>query len=181
MSIHKVRRVVTGHDKDGKAICVSDEIATNILQRDTRPGVTLVNFWQTDTSPAEFAGPEETVDGPLVLHPPKNGTVFRLIEFLPEDPEVINNIDGKEAFAAMGASGNIVENARHPYMHRTDSVDYAMVVKGEIMMLMDDEKDDVLLKTGDVVVQRGTNHAWANRGAEPCHLLFVLVDGVAKN
>ena len=66
-------------------------------------------------------------------------------------------------------------------MHRTDSVDYAMVVKGEIYMLMDDEKDDVLLKAGDVVVQRGTNHAWANRGTEPCHMVFVLVDGVDKH
>lgn len=177
---HKIRRVVTGHDSEGNAICVSDEIATNVLQRPTRPGVTLTNLWQTNTCPAEFNGPEETVEGPFVLHPPENGTVFRIIEFLPEDPEVIKNIDGKAAFAAMGASHNIIEDARHPYMHRTDSVDYAVILKGEIWMLMDREQDDVLLKTGDTVVQRGTNHAWANRGTEPCLMMFVLVDGVSK-
>lgn len=177
---HKVRRVVTGHDENGKAICISDDYATNILQRDSRPGVTLTNLWQTTTTPAEFDGAEETVDGPFVLHPPTNGTVFRVIEFLPEDPEVIANIDGKAAFAAMGASHNIVEGGRHPYMHRTDSVDYAVILQGEIWMLMDEEEDDVLLKTGDTVVQRGTNHAWANRGTEPCIMLFVLIDGVAK-
>lgn len=175
---YKVRRVVTGHDKAGKAVCVSDEIAGNILERPSRPGVSLHNLWQTETTPAEFNGAEETVDGPFVLHPPKNGTVFRTIVFMPEDPEVINNIDGKEAFAAMGASHNVVEGGRHPYMHRTDSVDYAVVLQGEIWMLMDEEADDVLLKTGDVVVQRGTNHAWANRGTEQCVMAFVLIDGV---
>lgn len=176
----KFRRVVTGHDKNGLAICVSDEQATNILQRPNRPGVTLTNLWQTTSTPAEFDGPEETVDGPFVLHPPKNGSVFRTIEFLPEDPEVIANIDGQAAFAEMGASHNIVKNARHPYMHRTDSVDYAIVLQGEIYMLMDEEKDDVLLKTGDVVVQRGTNHAWANRSTETCTMAFVLIDGTGE-
>ncbi|MEI6896648.1 MAG: cupin domain-containing protein [Psychromonas sp.] len=178
---HQIRRVVTGLDNKGHAICISDEIATNILQRSTRPGVTLTNLWQTQTSPAEFNGPEETVDGPFVLHPPEKGTVFRIIEFLPEDPEVIKNIDGKAAFAAMGAAQNIVDNARHPYMHRTDSVDYAVILKGQIWMLMDRKEDDVLLKTGDTVVQRGTNHAWSNRGTEPCLMMFVLVDGISKS
>jgi quercetin dioxygenase-like cupin family protein len=65
-------------------------------------------------------------------------------------------------------------------MHRTDSVDYGIVMNGEIWMVMDQEKDDVLLKAGDVVVQRGTNHAWANRGTEPCTIMFVLVDGVIE-
>ena len=99
---------------------------------------------------------------------------------MPEDPEVMKTLDGKAAFAEMGAGANVVENARHPWMHRTDSVDYAIVLTGEIYMLMDEEKDDVLLKAGDVVVQRGTNHAWANRGTEPCSIAFVLVDGVTR-
>ena len=76
--------------------------------------------------------------------------------------------------AEMGAAANIVEDARHPFMHRTDSVDYAVVLTGEIYMMMDDE--DYLLKAGDTVVQQGTNHAWSNRGTEPCLIAFILVD-----
>ena len=174
----KVRRVVTGHDDDGRAVCVSDSHATCILQRPNRPGVTLTNLWQCTTSPAEYDGAEETVDGPFVLHPPENGNVFRIIEFEPEDPEVLKNLDGKAAFAEMGAAHAIVEDARHPFMHRTNSVDYAVILSGEITMLLDDS--EVLLKEGDVVVQRGTNHAWSNRGTETCRIAFVLVDGVAK-
>jgi len=78
----------------------------------------------------------------------------------------------------MGAADAVVADARHPYMHRTDSVDYAIIMSGEITMLLDD--NDVYLTAGDVVVQRGTNHAWANRGTETCRIAFVLVDAVAK-
>jgi hypothetical protein len=174
------RRVVTGHDEAGKAIIESDMTAFHILQRPNRPGVTLTNFWLSRGTPAEYDGPTETCDGPFILHPPQNGSVFRCVEFLPEDPEVLATLDGKAAFAEMGAGANIVEDARHPFMHRTDSLDYAIILTGEIMMLMDDEEDDVHLKAGDVVVQRGTNHAWSNRFSEPCVICFVLVDGVTQ-
>lgn len=178
----KIRRVITGHDNNGKAICIKDDYATNILSRAERKGVTLTNLWKIESAPAEYDGDEETVDGPLVLHPPKNGSVFRIVEFEPEDPEFIANVDRKAAFATMGASHNLVDeaDARHPYMHRTDSVDYGIVLCGEITMLMDQEEDDVLLKAGDTFVQRGTNHAWSNRGTETCQIAFVLVDAVAK-
>jgi mannose-6-phosphate isomerase-like protein (cupin superfamily) len=172
------RRVVTGHDENGVAVVESDGVATHRLQRPNRPGVTLTNFWLTHSTPAEYDGATETCVGPFVLHPPQNGSVFRVVEFMPEDPEVMAKLDGKAAFAEMGAGANIVENARHPWMHRTDSVDYAIIMSGEIFMLMDEE--NVLLKAGDVVVQRGTNHAWSNRGTEPCSIAFVLVDGVTK-
>ena len=78
------RRVVTGHDDNGRAVCIPDDVAGNILQRPNRPGVTLTNFWQCDTTPAEYDGAEETVDGPFILHPPKGGSVFRVVEFEPE-------------------------------------------------------------------------------------------------
>lgn len=174
----KFRRVVTGHDADGKAVCVSDQEATAILQRPARPGVTLTNLWRTTATPAEFDGPEETVDGPFLLHPPEHGSVFRVIEFEPEDPDVLATLDGKSAFGDMGAAHAIVEGARHPFMHRTDSVDYAVILKGEIDMLLDDS--EVHLNEGDMVVQRGTNHAWSNRGSESCFIAFVLIDGVSK-
>ncbi len=172
------RRVVTGHDENGVAVVVSDEPATQILQRPSRPGVTLTNFWISDGTPAEYDGAEETCTGDFILHPPREGSVFRCVEFEPEDPEVLAGLDGKTAFAEMGASANIVEGARHPFMHRTDSVDYAVILKGEIHMLMDDT--EVLVKAGDVVVQRGTNHAWSNRGTESCIIAFILVDGVTR-
>lgn len=174
------RRVVTGHDATGKAIIESDDHATHILQRPNRPGVTLTNFWLSNSTPAEYDGPTETCRGPFILHPPANGSAFRCVEFMPEDPEVMATLDGKSAFAEMGAGDNIVQGARHPFMHRTNSLDYAIVLTGEIYMLMDDEKDDVHLKAGDVVIQRGTNHAWSNKGTEPCVIAFVLVDGVTE-
>lgn len=174
----QIRRVVTGHDAAGKAIVIEDSIATNILQRPNRPGVTLTNLWQEMSVPTEYDGATETVTGPLVLHPPKGGVVFRTVEFEPENPEVLATLDGKAAFAEMGAGMNIVENARHPFMHRTNSVDYAIVLKGEIYNMLDDT--EVLLKQGDMLIQRGTNHAWSNRGTESCIIVFVLVDAVAK-
>jgi mannose-6-phosphate isomerase-like protein (cupin superfamily) len=172
------RRVVTGHDEKGTAIIESDMPATQILQRANRPGVTLTNFWLSDGTPAEYDGDTETCTGQFVLHPPAAGSVFRCVEFEPEDPAVMATLDGRAAFAEMGAADNIVENARHPFMHRTDSVDYAIILTGEIYMLLDNE--DVHLKAGDVVVQRGTNHAWSNRGSETCIIAFVLIDAVTS-
>jgi len=176
---NRIRRVITGHDKTGKAVVIADGFATNILQRANRPGVTLTNLWQDVTVPTEYDGATETVDGPFILHPPKGGAILRTVEFEPEDPEVLAKLDGKAAFAEMGAAANIVENARHPFMHRTDSVDYAIVLRGEITMLLDES--EVHLKAGDVLIQRGTNHAWSNRGKETCLIAFVLVDAVAKH
>ena len=136
--MREFRRVVTGHDENGKAIVVSDETATHILERPNRPGVRLTNFWKTNSTPAEYDGDPETCEGPFILHPPKHGSVFRCVEFLPEDPEVMAKLDGKSAFAEMGAGDNVVENSRHPWMHRTDSLDYGIVISGEITMMMDD-------------------------------------------
>ena len=111
------------------------------------------------------------------MKPPANGTVFRFVTFEPEDPAVLAKLDGNAAFAEMGAADRIQEYTRHPFMHRTNSVDYAVIVSGMIIMLMDEEDDDVVLSAGDVVVQRGTNHAWSNQFDEPCVIAFVLVDG----
>ena len=172
----KIRRVVTGHDDKGRAVCIEDATAEKIFQRPNRPGVTLTNLWKCTTSPAEWDGATDTLDGPFVLQPPEGGSVFRIVEFEPEDPEVLAKLDGKAAFAEMGAGDNVVADARHPFMHRTDSVDYAIVLEGEITMLLDD--NEVQLSAGDVVIQRGTNHAWSNQGDVTCRIAFVLVDAV---
>ncbi len=170
-----VRRLVTGHDENGKAVCIMDGPAGNVLERPSRPGVALTNIWQIDSTPAPVDKPGDPVDGDFVLHPPGNGSVFRVIEFWPEDPEVMAKLDGAAAFSEMGGAGNLVQGARHPFMHRTDTVDYAVVLRGEITMLLDDT--EYLLKAGDTVVQRGTNHAWSNRSDDVCVMAFVLVDG----
>jgi len=172
----KIRRVVTGH-QDGRAVVIMDSDSEHTLQRPARPGVTLTNLWQLSTTPAKMEVHEDAIEGPLILHPPQNGSIFRIVQFDPEDPEVMRTLDGKSAFSEMGAADNIVENARHPFMHRTDSVDYAVIISGEITMLLDDT--DVHLRAGDTVVQQGTNHAWSNRGTEPCLIAFVLVDAEA--
>jgi mannose-6-phosphate isomerase-like protein (cupin superfamily) len=171
-----IRRVVTGHDENGVATVIMDSPAECILQRPNRPGVTLTNLWRIDQTPAVMERHDDPVEGPLILQPPKNGSVFRIVQFDPEDPVELAKLDGHAAFAEMGAGGNVVEGARHPFMHRTDSIDYAVVLSGEIHMMMDE--DEYLLKAGDTVVQQGTNHAWSNRGTEPCQIAFILVDAV---
>jgi quercetin dioxygenase-like cupin family protein len=173
VDIKPIRRVVTGHDAQGRAIVAMDRPATSVLHRASRPGVALTDLWATSDRPAgRMDG--DPVDRPVVLHPPRGGTVFRIIQFDPEDPGAMARADGAAAFAAMGAAGSVVAGARHPYMHRTDTVDYAVVLQGSITMLVDDE--DVELSVGDVVIQNGTNHAWANRGQAPCLMAFVLID-----
>lgn len=170
----KIRRVVTGHDENGVATILSDTEASCILQRPNRPGVTLTNLWMNEKTPAIMERQDDPVTGPLLLQPPANGSVFRIVQFDPENPEELQKLDGKSAFAEMGAGDLVVENARHPFMHRTNSLDYSVVLSGEIYMMMDDK--DYLLKAGDTVVQQGTNHAWSNRGTEPCLIAFILID-----
>jgi mannose-6-phosphate isomerase-like protein (cupin superfamily) len=172
-----IRRVVTGHDALGRAVVAMDGPAGAVLHRPSRPGVALTDLWATSGTPA--APPDgDPVDRPVVLQPPAGGTVFRIVQFDPEDPGALARADGATAFAAMGAAGAVVANARHPYMHRTDTVDYAVVLQGSITMLLDNE--DVELSAGDVVIQNGTSHAWANRGLVPCLVAFVLVDAAPR-
>ena len=173
MDIRPVRRVVTGHDARGHAVVVIDGPAGAVLHRPGRPGVALTDLWATSDPPSARPG-GDPVDRPVVLHPPAGGTVFRIVQFDPEDPGALARADGTAAFAAMGAAGAVIGSARHPYMHRTDTVDYAVVLQGSIIMLLDNE--DVELSAGDVVIQNGTSHAWANRGQVPCLVAFVLVD-----
>jgi mannose-6-phosphate isomerase-like protein (cupin superfamily) len=173
-----VRRVVTGHDENGTAIVIEDSAATNILERPERPGVALINLWQTKRTPAPWDEDGDPVADPIVLKPPENGTVLRILEFWPEDREALAKLDTKAAFGAMGATDNLVEDTRHPFMHKTNTVDYAIVIEGEIDMLMDETS--VHLKAGDVLIQRGTNHAWSNRGTDVCRIAFVLIDGTKE-
>lgn len=168
-----IRRVVTGHDEKGKSVVTIDGPATNIVTSEHRPGG-RTNLWRTIDAPADMSGNGDAADAKFDLAPLPRGTNFRISEFPPEDPEEFARIDGTKAFAEIGAADAIDRQARHPFMHKTGTVDYGIVLEGEIVMLLDDT--DVPLKAGDIVIQRGTNHAWANRSDKLCRMAFILID-----
>jgi mannose-6-phosphate isomerase-like protein (cupin superfamily) len=172
-----IRRVVTGHDATGKAVVISDGITPNVRTMPERPGFSWNEVWVTSSMPARNDESGEPTDGPRTITPPANGTKCRIIEY-PPDSDFVKTLDPNVTDSAFSDSPNTthVKNARHPYMHRTETIDYAIVISGEITMLLDDT--DVLLKAGDVVVQRGTNHAWSNRSNAVCRIAFVLIDAV---
>lgn len=177
----KIRRVLTGHDSSGKAVIVEDGPAPVVRTDPKRPGYAMTQLWMTDAAPARVGNDPDPTSRPITLQPPENGTVVRIIEFPPASLE-LRDVDAKtagEAFAMYGQQKALTSSggapARHPFMHRTQTVDYAIVLSGEIVMLLDDS--EVVLKAGEVLIQRGTNHAWTNRSEQPCRVLFVLVDG----
>jgi mannose-6-phosphate isomerase-like protein (cupin superfamily) len=167
-----IRRVVTGHDRDGKSVIASDGPSPHVLTLPGRPDFGLTNLWITDATPASNEGDADAAARPIRLEPPEGGTIFRIVEFPPD--RVAAGFDRNAAFAAMGASHAMDADAsRHPGMHRTATVDYAIVLSGEIYAVMDE--GETLLQAGDCLVQRGTNHAWSNRSDEPCLVAFILV------
>ncbi len=168
-----MRRVVTGHDARGKSVILRDEASPHVLEVPGIPGLALVNLWVTDTAPASNAGAADAAARPVVLEPPPGGTIFRVVDFSPERPGGPAP-DRAQAFRAMGAERAMdPDGSRHPAMHKTDTVDYALVLDGEIWAIMDE--GETLLRAGDCLVQRGTNHAWSNRTDRPCRMAFILV------
>ena len=178
--LRPIRRVITGHDRNGKAVVIMDGPAPNIVTSEHRPGG-RTNMWRTTSAPANYGGAadEAAANVSFTLEPLPMGTNFRISEYPPEPPESTAQIDGKQAFAEVGAAHRIIDGARHPLMHRTETVDYAIVLEGRIDMLLDD--DDIPLKAGDVVIQRGTNHCWVNRYDQPCRIAFILIDGADED
>jgi hypothetical protein len=118
-----------------------------------------------------------------VLPPPKNGTRIRVIEFPPEGEEIqkLTGADAAAKFKSMGdeKASTSAEGAPHPLMHRTKTVDYGIVLEGEIMLVLD--RGEVTIQAGDIIIQSGTNHAWANRSGRICRMAFVLIDGQFTN
>ena len=172
-----IRRVVTGHNAQGRAIFLSDGPAPAVFDRG--PGATVVTeLWETGATPASNAGSDDpTMGRPQRLPPPKNGSKFRVVEYPPDSQRVVAlHATGSAQDANAKSEGYVrdIANKRHPGFHKTATIDYAIVLSGEIYALMDE--GEVLLKTGDVLVQRGTNHAWSNRTEQPCCIAFVLID-----
>jgi hypothetical protein len=171
-----IRRIVTGDDAEGRSRIVEDAAATSIRTVAERPGYRAVNLWRTEASPAPIGAPDAIAAQRGIL-PPKNGTLLRIIDFPPEpdDPEELRR-------RLHATFGGIFRDARHdtragkhPGMHTTDTVDYAIVLEGEIWAVMDE--GETLMRAGDVLVQRGTKHAWANRSQRTARIAFVLIDG----
>ena len=170
----EIRRIVSGHDAQGKSVFIMDgNVGTPAGKR--AAGTAVVELWQTDVMPADNTGDKDPTDHPYRLPPPTNGTVFRVVEY-PLDSQRFAKMDssvgGKEAQGqGYQRTGG---DARHAGFHKTDTIDYAIVIEGEIVALMDE--GERLMKTGDVLIQRGTNHAWANRTEKPARVAFVLID-----
>jgi mannose-6-phosphate isomerase-like protein (cupin superfamily) len=156
-----MKRVVTGHDAQGRSVFVIEDVPQPLVL-EKAGGLRLTELWAT---------PNETRE--RRIEPDPGGTVFRVIDY-PPDSERLKSIDPEAHFASMGAQAAPREKRRHPGMHRTRTLDYAIVLSGEIYAVLDE--GEVLLEAGDVLVQRGTNHAWSNRSERPCRIAFVLVD-----
>lgn len=179
MNFPSIHRVVTGHDAEGKAVVASSGPLPTVVEIAAIPGTVFHEVWSTSGAPAAVDnGPDPTV-GALKLPPPTQGTRIRFVDIPPDTAEFLAHGAArmKDAFAQIGdeKASTVKAQSPHPLMHRTESVDYGIVIEGEMTLVLDDSQ--VLLKAGSVVVQRGTNHAWANRSGKPCRMLFILVDG----
>jgi len=168
-----IRRVVTTVDKDGKAVVLFDGANPHKVVRPNR-SVTSRLVWVTDQTPADISGTTDRAATNIGIAPPHNGSVFRIIDIPPTPPEI-------ETLEQDYLHKQIGDHAprkglppRHPLMHRTLTIDYEIIMQGEIDMLLDDS--EVHLKAGDVLIQQGTNHAWVNRGTEPCRIAFILIE-----
>ena len=176
----QIRRVVTGHDASGKAVVLSDGPVPTVHSNPIRPGQLSFEVWKTHAMPVpiDAVQPEPTA-GTRSLQPPPHGTLFRISVVPPESEETrkLTPEQARELFVKSGAkdASTFGRGGRHPMMHRTETVDYAVVLEGEITLLLDE--GDVQLKAGDVVIQRGTSHAWSNRSGKNVKMLYVLIDG----
>ena len=167
-----VRRIVTGHRPDGRSTVVLDGPAPNVKARKAGNASTLL--WVTEESPANVAGNIDRAAPDIAVPPPRQGTIFRIAEFPPHTGGEVR--DNETVLRDFGIGPDVKRGAppRHAAIHRTRSLDYVIVLEGQIDLLLDD--GDVRLGAGDVVVQRGTNHAWINRGEAVCRLGMVFID-----
>jgi mannose-6-phosphate isomerase-like protein (cupin superfamily) len=181
MDATTVRRVVTGHDSDGKAIIQEDGAVPRVQRVGGEIGPLFHEVWNTRATPAPIdADSGEPHEEGIVLAPPKNGTRIRVLDISPEGDrlENLSEEDRRAHFAEIGAADAVAGGAaaqRHAFMHRTETIDYGIVIEGELVLIMDEGETTV--RAGDIVIQRGTNHGWANRSDRNCRICFVLIDG----
>ena len=176
-----MQRIVTGHDAQGRAVVALEGAPPTVLALAHIPGTVFHELWCTAATPAAIDNGADPTLAPLSLPPPPNGTRVRIVDIPPDTPEFLAQGAARmqAAFAEIGdaAASTVQAHSPHPLMHRTESVDYGFVLQGEITLVLDTEER--ALKAGDVVIQRGTNHAWANRSGAPARVAFVLIAGSA--
>jgi mannose-6-phosphate isomerase-like protein (cupin superfamily) len=165
-----IRRVVTGLDDNNHAVVLYD---SRVPLTSAPFGIAATNLWITDSYPPSLSK-EDTANRPIGVSPPDNGTKFRVVEFSPLDPVTEAKMPPEMIMKGVNHPPAKGLPVTHPMMHRTRSLDYAVILSGEIDMMLDDAT--VHLKQGDVVVQQATNHGWVNHGTQPCRILFVLMD-----
>jgi len=168
----RTRRVVTGHDARGRSVVLIDGESPYSFFLEKAGGLQLTELWETRSSPADNSGAKDAADHERRIEPVDGGTVFRIIEY-PPDSVRLKTLEPDSFFPEVGAQAADKAERRHPGMHRTRTLDYCVVLSGEIWAVLDE--GDVLLRAGDCLVQRGTRHAWSNRTGEPCVIAFVLV------
>ena len=173
-----VRRIVVVDEND-RSKCVADGPSADVRTDPARPGFASTRIWVTDRTPARMKGVRESLHARHTIEPPRGGSVCRVVTF-PPDASYKGKVGAKEVqayFAAMGSPGasTYSPQAPHPYMQKTETLDFCLVLEGEITLVLDTE--EVNLKAGDTVVQRGTNHAWSNRSNKPCVIAFSSHDG----
>jgi mannose-6-phosphate isomerase-like protein (cupin superfamily) len=174
------RRIVTGHDQDGSAIILSDAPPDRVQQVGGPGGPTFFEVWNTRETPVVIDRQSgEPAESGLVLAPPKGGTRIRVIDFPPEGDAIrsLTTAEAAEKFSEIGGedAAQSRTGAPHPLMHRTQTLDYGIVLEGELTLVVD--HGETTVQAGDIIIQRGTNHAWANRSDKNCRVVFVLIDG----
>ena len=169
-----MRRVITGHNEKGRSIVTLDGPPARSIGEDVGG---LFELWNTDGEDVISTDVNDRADQDIILSPSGGGTKFRYFQInpLPEGvPEDMLQEIAADAFKKVGAAHHRVDTSKHPAMHKTDTIDYIILLKGDVTLILDDEEVD--LKPFDVVVQRGTNHAWTNNGTEPALLIAVFFD-----
>jgi uncharacterized cupin superfamily protein len=172
--VKPVRRIVTIDDESGKSVAIHDGPSPDVRTDPARPGYSSTRIWVTDRTPARIKGVRETLNTTHTLEPPLGGSVCRVVSF-PPDESFRGKVTARQVhafFSAMGSPGasTYSASAPHPYMQKTRTLDFCLILEGEITLVLDTE--EVQLKAGDTVVQRGTNHAWSNRSDKPCVIAF---------
>ena len=174
-----MRRIVTGHNALGKSIITIDGPPARSIGEDVGG---LFEIWNTDGMPIETTDNIDRADSEIILSPPANGTKFRYFQINPTPEgvpwDVLQDL-AAQAFDRIGAAHHRIDTSKHPAMHKTDTIDYIILLKGDVSLLLDE--DEVRLEPFDTVVQRGTNHAWVNHGDEPALLIAVLIDSELKD
>lgn len=179
--MRKPRRIVTGHNAEGKSVVALDKVMDPTIAK-PEIGVAFYEIWNTAGSPVSVDNGQDPTGRPLQIEPPEKGSIIRFVDFGPKQtaarPPMTKEI-AQGAFALVGSAhaSTWKPGSPHPLMHRTESVDYGIVVFGEIVLVLDDGSR-THLQAGDVVVQRGTDHAWENPSeTNPARMAFILLDG----